>query len=170
MFMRIAVGSLNPVKIEAVRSVMERIYGQVRIFASDVPSGVPEQPFGEQTPEGAKNRARNAINGHALSVGIEAGVFEMFGTLYDFQYCAILDKEGRYTIGTGSGFRYPDKVVEEVRKGLTVGEAMKKVYGENNVGKSQGAIGILSKGILDRKSLTEQSVTAAMIPRIWDEK
>ena len=166
----IAVGSLNPVKIEAVRAVMERIYGQVRIFASDAPSGVPEQPFGEQTPEGAKNRARNAINGHTLSVGIEAGVFEMFGTLYDFQYCAILDKDGRYTIGTGSGFRYPDKVVEEVRKGLTVGEAMKKVYGENNVGKSQGAIGILSKGLLDRKSLTEQSVLAAMIPRIWDEK
>ena len=166
----IAVGSLNPVKIEAVRTVMERIYGQVRIFATDAPSEVPEQPFGEQTPEGAKNRARNAINDHTLSVGIEAGVFEMFGTLYDFQYCAILDREGRFTIGTGSGFRYPDEVVELVRKGSTVGEAMRKVYGENDIGRSQGAIGFLSKGLLDRKSLTEQSVLAAMIPRIWGEK
>ena len=166
----IAVGSLNPVKIEAVRTVMERIYGQVRIFANDAPSGVPEQPFGEQTPEGAKNRAKNAIGGHTLSVGIEAGVFEMFGTLYDIQYCAILDKDGRYTIGTGSGFRYPDKVVEAVRDGMTVGDAMKMIYGEDNAGKSQGAIGILSKGLLDRKSLTEQSVLAAMLPRIWDEK
>ena len=166
----IAVGSLNPVKIEAVRSVMERIYGQVRIFAYDAPSEVPEQPFGEQTPQGAKNRARNAINGHTLSVGIEAGVFEMFDTLYDIQYCAVLDKDGKYTIGTGSGFRYPDRVVEEVRNGMTVGDAMKKVYGKDNPGKAQGAIGILSKGILDRKSLTEQSVLAAMLPRIWDEK
>ncbi len=166
----IAVGSINPVKVEAVRSVMERIYGQVRIFAYDVSSDVPEQPFGEQTPEGAKNRAKAAMNGHTLSVGIEAGVFEMFGTLYDFQYCAILDGEGKYTIGTGSGFRYPDAVVELVRKGKTVGQAMKEVYGENNVGKTMGAIGILSKGLLDRKSLTEQSVLAAMLPRIWDEK
>ena len=93
----------------------------------------------------------------------------MMGTLYDVQYCAILDKEGNYTIGMGSGFRYPDKVVELVRGGMTVGEAMKEVYGNDNVGKSQGAIGVLSKGLLDRKSLTEQSVTAAMIPRIWDE-
>ena len=168
--MDIAVGSLNPVKIEAIRAVMERIYGQVRIFAYDVSSDVPEQPFGEQTPEGAKNRAKAAMNGHTLSVGIEAGVFEMFGTLYDFQYCAILDREGKYTIGTGSGFRYPDAVVELVRKGKTVGQAMKEVYGENNVGKTMGAIGILSKGLLDRKSLTEQSVLAAMLPRIWDEK
>ena len=166
----IAVGSLNPVKIEAVRTVMEKIYGQVRIFANDAPSEVPEQPFGDETPTGAKNRAKNAINGHTLSVGIEAGVFEMMGTLYDVQYCAILDKDGRYTIGMGSGFRYPDKVVELVRNGMTVGDAMKEVYGNENPGKTQGAIGILSKGLLDRKSLTEQSVTAAMIPRIWDER
>lgn len=166
----IAVGSANPVKVEAVRNVMERIFGQVRIFAYDVPSGVPEQPFGDQTQEGAKNRAKAALHDHTLSVGIEAGVFEMFDTLYDFQYCAILDREGRYTIGTGSGFRYPDSVVELVRKGKTVGEAMKIVYGETNAGKTMGAIGILSKGLLDRRSLTEQSVLAAMIPRIWDEK
>ncbi len=166
----IAVGSANPVKVEAVRNVMERIFGQVRIFAYDVPSGVPEQPFGDQTQEGAKNRAKAALHDHALSVGIEAGVFEMFDTLYDFQYCAILDRGGRYTIGTGSGFRYPDSVVELVRKGKTVGEAMKIVYGETNAGKTMGAIGILSKGQLDRRSLTEQSVLAAMIPRIWDEK
>ena len=166
----IAVGSVNPVKVEAVRSVMERIFGQVRIFPYEVSSDVPEQPFGEQTPEGAKNRAKAAINGHTLSVGIEAGVFEMFGTLYDYQYCAILDREGRFTIGTGSGFRYPDAVVGLVRKGMTVGQAMKEVYGENNVGKTMGAIGVLSKGLLDRKSLTEQSVLAAMLPRIWDER
>ena len=166
----IAVGSLNPVKIEAVRSVMERIYGQVRIFAYDAPSEVPEQPFGEQTPQGAKNRAKNAIHGHTLSVGIEAGVFEMLDSLYDIQYCAVLDRDGRYTVGTGSGFRYPDRVIELVRGGMTVGDAMKKVYSGDNPGKSQGAIGILSKGLLDRKSLTEQSVLAAMIPRIWSER
>ena len=94
----IAVGSLNPVKIEAVRTVMERIYGQVRISAYDVPSGVPEQPFGEQTPEGAKNRARGALHDHDLSVGIEAGVFEMLGSLYDIQYCAVLDRDSEIPV------------------------------------------------------------------------
>ncbi|MDR3282710.1 MAG: inosine/xanthosine triphosphatase [Candidatus Methanoplasma sp.] len=167
--MDIAVGSANFVKVEAVRSVMERIFGDVRITPLDVCTGVPEQPFGDDTVKGAANRATNAIDGHDLSVGIEAGVFETPFGLYDFQYCAILDKEGKMTVGTGMGFRYPDKVAELVREGDTVGEAVKKVYGNTDIGKKQGAIGLLSKGLIDRKALTEQSVTAAMVPRIWDE-
>lgn len=166
----IAVGSLNPVKIEAVRTVMERIFGQVRLFASDADSGVPEQPFEEQTAKGAENRARKALGEHSLSVGIEAGVFEMQGFLYDIQYCAVVDQGGTCTIGTGPGFRYPDKVADLIRGGMTAGQAMKEIYTGENLGKSIGAVGILSKGLSDRKRLTEQSVMAAMIPRIWDEK
>lgn len=45
----IAVGSLNPVKVEAVRIVMEKIYGSVRIFPVDSKSGVSEQPFEDET-------------------------------------------------------------------------------------------------------------------------
>ena len=69
----------------------------------------------------------------------------------------------------GSGFRYPDKVAELVRNGKTVGEAMKEIYSGKDIGREQGAIGILSKGLLDRRELTEQSVLNAMLPRIWDE-
>lgn len=166
--MDVAVGSLNPVKIEAVREVMEKIYGNVRIFAVDVKSGVPEQPFGDETKQGAVNRAKGALGSHKLGVGIEAGVFEMYDSLYDVQHCAIIDQEGRITLGMGSGFRYPDKVIEKVRGGKTVGESMKEVYKES-VGKTYGAIGLLSKGLLDRKELTKQSVIAAMVPRLWDE-
>ncbi len=164
----IAVGSLNPVKVEAVRDVMERVYGSVRIFPVDVKSGVSEQPFEQETKQGALNRAKAAIGDHTLSVGIEAGVFDRPEGLFDVQNCAICDKAGRITYGTGPGFRYPDDVAELVRKGMTVGEAMKKIYGDN-IGRKQGAIGILSKGLLDRKELTEQAVIAAMIPRICEK-
>ncbi len=165
----IAVGSLNPVKIEAVRNVMERIYGSVRIFAVDSKSGVPEQPFEDETVQGAINRAKGAIGDHSLAVGIEAGVFERYDGLYDVQHCAVIDSDGKITIGMGSGFRYPDKVAELVRNGKTVGEAMKEIYSGKDIGREQGAIGILSKGLLDRRELTEQSVLNAMLPRIWDE-
>ena len=82
---------------------------------------------------------------------------------------AVLDKDGRFTFGMGSGFKYPDDVSELVRGGLTVGDSMKKIYGETDIGKQQGAIGLLSKGLLDRERLTEQSVLAAMLPRIYGE-
>ena len=165
----IAVGSANSVKVEAVRSVMERIYGDVRITAYDVDSGVPPQPFEEQTHQGSLNRARACIDGHDMAVGIEAGVFEMLDGLYDIQHCSIVSSDGRETYGQGSGFRYPDSIAELVRGGMTVGDAVHSVYGNTDIGKKQGAIGLLSKGLLDRKGLTEQSVTAAMIPRLYGE-
>jgi len=160
----IAVGSINPVKTEAVRSVMERIYGDVRITPVKASSGVPEQPWGEETLRGAVNRAKAAIGGHDMAVGIEAGVFEMYDGIYDIQHCAVLDRNGNMTVGMGPGFRYPDDVAELLRKGLTVGDAMKRLY-PNHSGRGEGAIGLLSKGLIDRKSLTEQAVMAAMVVR-----
>ena len=165
----IAVGSANRVKVAAVRTVMERVYGDVRITAVDVPSGVPDQPFGDQTHAGSENRARAALGDHDMAVGIEAGVFEMLDGLYDIQHCTIVSRDGKVTYGHGSGFRYPDRIAELVRGGMTVGDAVHEVYGNTDIGKKQGAVGLLSKGLIDRKTLTEQSVIAAMIPRIWDE-
>lgn len=166
----IAVGSCNPVKVEAVREVMEQIFGSVRITAVDVPSSVPEQPFEDMTRTGAVHRAEGAIGDHDLGVGIEAGVFERAEGLYDFQYCAVLDREGRLTVGIGPGFCYPPAVAELVRGGLTVGQAISKMWPGSEVGRQQGAVGLLSDGLLDRKALTRQAVIAAMIPRIGGEK
>ncbi len=167
--MDIAVGSANMVKVAAVRSVMERVYGDVRITAIEVDSGVPSQPFEAQTHQGSLNRARNALGDHEMSVGIEAGVFEMLDGLYDIQHCTIIDRQGKETYGQGSGFRYPDAVADLVRSGTTVGDAMRRIYGDTDIGKKQGAVGLLSKGLIDREKLTEQAVIAAMIPRLWDD-
>ena len=164
----IVVGSTNHVKVEAVRDVMEKVFGDVRVTGTEVDSGVPDQPFEEQTRQGAINRARAALGDHDMAVGIEAGVFEKDEGLYDIQYCAVIDRSGRITVGTGSGFMYPPAVAELVRKGQTVGEAMKAVFEQPDIGKGQGAIGYLSRGLLDRKALTEQSVIAAMVPRLND--
>lgn len=163
---RVAVGSTNHVKVEAVREVMESIYGSVRIYSVDVKSGVPDQPFESETHRGAVNRAKEALGDRDLSVGIEAGVFELYGELMDIQHCAIIDKDGKITTGMGSGFAYPPEIAELVRGGLTVGQAVDKIYDKCAVGHSEGAIGLLSKGIMDRKELTKQSVLAAMIPRL----
>ncbi|MDR0509259.1 MAG: inosine/xanthosine triphosphatase [Candidatus Methanoplasma sp.] len=165
---RIAVGSTNRVKIEAVRAVMERVFGNVIVIPVNVKSGVSDQPKELETRTGAMNRAMSALGDNDLSVGIEAGVFATDDGLYDFQYCAILDKDGKMTIGIGPGFRYPDEVADLVSNGMTVGDSIRELYGNSETGKKQGAVGLLSKGLLDRKTLTEQSVTAAMIPRMKD--
>jgi inosine/xanthosine triphosphatase len=162
----VKVGSDNPVKVRAVRSVMKRIYSDVVVSASRVENHVGEQPWGEETLKGAIERAKHAIENADFGVGIEAGVFEMKDGLYDVQYCAVIDKMGRITIGHGSGFKLPSCIEKDLRNGKTVGTIFEGISGTRNIGRKQGAIHFLTRGIITRQKLTEQCVLAAMVPRI----
>ncbi len=171
--LRVAVGSKNPVKVSAVRDVFEKAFSgtKIEIIERKVESGVSEQPFEDETERGAINRAESAINGTDAhyGVGVEAGLFldRLSGKYLDVQYCAIVDRGKGITIGHGAGFSYPDEVMSVVLEGgATIGDAMKMVYGKEDIGKKEGAVGFLSRGLLNRKELTEHAVIAALIPRI----
>ncbi len=167
--MRVSVGSDNPVKVRAVEAVMRRVYDQVEVASIKVSSGVPSQPWGEDVMKGAVARARKAVGKSDFGIGIEAGLFERNGELYDVQFCAVVDKVGRVTIGQGSGFQYPPQVARLLRQGKTVGEAFQELFLVERSGKGIGAIGFLTHGLLPRSELSEQAVTAAMVPRIRKE-
>jgi len=101
-------------------------------------------------------------------IGIEAGLMwnEEVRDFLDVQYCAIVDKRGRVTLGHGPGFAYPPAVVGKVKAGGTVSEAMEDLTGKKGIGRTTGAIGLLSGGRMDRTKLTEAAVLMAMVPRI----
>ena len=168
--MKIAVGSRNPVKVKAVENVFSRLYGIVEVEGVAGRSGVPAQPFGEETIAGAINRAKSAYapEKYDYGVGIEAGLFKTGDIMIDLQYCAIYDGSW-LTLGCGSGFEYPPVVLDEVLAGKEVGDVMSRVAGIENLGEKQGAIGVLSRGMLTRTRLTEQSVFMALIPRLNPE-
>jgi inosine/xanthosine triphosphatase len=166
--MKVAVGTVNPVKVDAVRNVFGRLYEGVEVEGRKVGSGVPDQPFGSETIRGAINRARNAYRtgDYDYGVGIEAGLSDVEGYVLDIQFCAIVDHETT-TIGCGSGFQYPPAVLAEVLSGgREVGDVMSELTGIEKLGQKMGAIGYLSRGMLDRTQLTEQSVLMALIPRL----
>ncbi|MCX6650735.1 MAG: inosine/xanthosine triphosphatase [Methanomassiliicoccales archaeon] len=167
--LKVMIGSLNPVKVAAVRGVIERFYPQLEIVAMDVSGGVGEQPWGQEAERGAMERARACLGNGDLGVGIEAGVWDGEDGLYDVQFCVIVDAMGRTTVGHGMGFRYPPAVAELVRNGSSVGDACAQLFEEGDQGSGKGAIGILTNDVLDRKTLTEQAVLAAMVPRIRKE-
>ena len=63
----VAVGSLNPVKIGAARAVVSQLAPAARVEGIGVPSGVSEQPWGDdETIRGALSRA------HALYQSAES--------------------------------------------------------------------------------------------------
>jgi len=169
--LRVNVGTSNPLKVEAVRAVLARIFDEVEVHGKEVASGVPDQPFEDDAIKGAIRRAKTSLHDADLGVGIEAGLFwiEEAKTHFDVQYCAIVDRMDRVTIGHGPGFTYPPTVLKDATSGLTVSEAMEKLTGIAEIGRKQGAIGYLSKGLMDRKKLTEEAVLMAMIPRVRKE-
>jgi inosine/xanthosine triphosphatase len=171
--MNVMVGSLNPVKLNATRNVLEKIYGEIDISSKDVDSGVPDQPFGlVQTIEGAINRAKTAYTNECdLSIGIESGLMETPNTLtgyIDLQWCAIFDGKN-ITLGVSSGFEYPPEVIKEVLSGVEVGDIMDRITGVANLGTKKGAVSHLSRDMLNRTENTEQCVLTAMIPRMNKE-
>ncbi|MGB9636146.1 MAG: inosine/xanthosine triphosphatase [Thermoplasmata archaeon] len=168
------IGSTNPVKIEATKQVLAKLFSglEIQLFYKNVESGVPDQPFETETIKGAVNRAMNAIQESDYGIGIEAGLFynRRMKKYYDVQYCAIVDKYGRVTLGHGPGFCYPPEVIEIVKKGKNIEEAMEELYGVKKIGQSIGAIGVLSRGHIDRVHLTQQAVLMAFVPRLhgWE--
>ncbi len=170
---KVAVGSTNKVKVDAVRNIFAQAFGLVDVVSVEPRQSVEKQPMEERVVEGAIERAKYAISQAKadFGVGVEAGLFYN-GALkkhLDIQYCAIVDSSGHMTVGHGPGFEYPPDVMKAVLEGKTVGDTMSMLTGIENIGHRSGSIGYLSDGMIDRTSLTEISILMAMIPRIRPE-
>jgi inosine/xanthosine triphosphatase len=165
---RIAVGSKNPVKLGAARAVMTRLVSQVTVEAVEVPSGVPEQPVGdEETIRGALTRARGAREelDADYGIGLEGGVVEMpDGTMRTCAWAAVVSRSGRHGVGGSLAMPLPAAVAEMVRGGMELGHAMDKLTGHANTKHGAGAVGILTAGLVDRQAAYEVLVAYAMAP------
>jgi pantetheine-phosphate adenylyltransferase len=167
----LAVGTANPVKVEAARDAYGRLVPNVEAEAVDVDSGVPEQPRDEEGPQGAARRARRALEAHdaaGIGVGIEAAIVteDPSGQTHDVQYAALADEQGRVTLGAGPGFAYPPRVLDDLEDGHTVGQAFERLTGREDVGREEGAIGVLTRGATTRRELTEWALLSALVPRL----
>ncbi len=170
---KVAVGSTNKVKVDAVRNIFMQAFGLVEVVSVEPSKTVSSQPLEEGTVEGAIQRAKSALDKSEadFGVGIEAGLFynEQLKKYLDIQYCAVLDSSGKMTVGHGPGFEYPPEVVKSVLEGGTVGDTMSRITEIEKIGHKMGSIGYLSNGMIDRTSLTEIAVLMALIPRIRKE-
>ena len=165
---RVAVGTKNPSKLEGVRAVCGKLFPRFRLLGVSANSAVSEQPFAKETLNGAINRAVEAQKkGRAdYGVGLESGLFEHYGRHFDFQWCAVFDGEN-VTLGCSMGFEVPEKIVGLVkRKRVDMGKAFEELTGIKEIGREKGAINFLSRGVTERKYMSEQAFLCAMIPRL----
>jgi len=169
--MEVLVGSENPVKIKAAREVFLKYFDRVKVTGIEVPSKVPAQPINEETFEGAKNRALelNKINEKKnlrsdFFIGIEGGITKLYSKWFNFGVGCVIDSKGRVGYGVSPYFQIPESVVEQLLSGNELGRVMEKISGKENIKQREGAIGFLSKGVMDRKKLYIHCLIVALVP------
>ncbi len=164
---RVVVGSTNPVKVAAVRAVLARCAASVVVHGVAVPSGVPDQPWGdEETRAGAAGRARAAMQADAsadLAVGLEGGVVrEADGTVRTCAWAAVVDRDGLLSVGGSLAMPLPPAVVVLLEAGVELGLAMDQVALTSGTKHGRGAVGLLTAGLISRQAAYEPLLTYAL--------
>ena len=165
---RVAVGSVNPVKVGAARVVLSRLAIGAEVSGVAVASGVPDQPWSDEvTIHGALTRAR-AARRHLdadVGIGIEGGVVaQPDGSVRTCAWAAAVTRDGREGVGGSLAMTLPPRVAELVREGMELGHAMDAVTGSYNVKQGAGAVGILTHGLVTRQQAYETLVIYALAP------
>jgi inosine/xanthosine triphosphatase len=186
----VIVASTNPVKIDATRLGFEAMFagGMYHFQGVDVASGVSRQPMTDaETLTGARTRAENARTARPDAdfwAGIEGGVEDRrmkdvpMGTvgtppsegrrmmdegMHAFAWVVILGKELSGEARTGT-FQLPPEITRLVRQGVELGHADDIVFQRSNSKQKDGAIGILTDGLIDRTAYYEHAVMLALVP------
>lgn len=165
------VGSTNPVKIAAVREALAHCFGAVEVEGIEVASGVAGQPIGEETFTGAENRAwalaeLNRARGldAQLFVGVEGGVAQAHGHCFGFGVICVLDERGRLGFGVSPQFQTPPDMTADLLGGAEMGDLVDALTGQRNTRQAGGAVGYLTGGRVDRRTLIAQGAMMALIP------
>ncbi|MCA0986397.1 DUF84 family protein [Guptibacillus algicola] len=154
---KVAVGSLNPVKVNSVRSVTT-----YEVAGYDVPSGVSDQPWGdEETIDGAKQRAFASLEkGDAdIGIGLEGGVYQIGQDLFVCNWGVLVDGVGKEIVAGGARFPLPEEIKRRVIGGEELGPVMSDFASRAHVNKKEGAIGIVTKGAITRTAMYEHIVS-----------
>ena len=150
--MKIAVGSTNNAKLEAVRNVFS---GNFSIIECNVSSDGSPQPFSdEETIQGAINRAKKALLqiGADIGIGLEGGVTE---TPYGLMVCnwgaLVLSSEPmKPIVAGGARILLPEEIAGRLRNGEELGTVMDDFCQRKNIRNHEGAIGIFTNGYVNR--------------------
>jgi len=172
---KIIVGSKNPIKIQAVAEAFGNYFADAEVTGMDVVTGVPDQPFNDETFIGAENRARalfdkrKTIGNHDYYAGIEGGIIRVYNSWFALGCICLMNDKGEKSFGTSALFQLPDAWIERLKAGMELGHLIDEVAGDKNSKQKNGAIGYLTQNVLTRKDIYIEGVITALIPFLNDD-
>jgi inosine/xanthosine triphosphatase len=163
----VAVGSANPVKVQAVRLAITQVWPDATIQGVEVDSGVGLMPLGDEAGQmGARERAhaaRSALDAD-LGVGLEGTVVDAPTGMYVTNWVAVIDRAGRTSVADGGRLPLPEIIAREIRSGAELGPVIDRHTGQHNSKGHMGATGFLTRGIISRELSFRIAVAFALAP------
>ena len=123
--MKIAIATNSVDKINGIKAGFFRFFNlnetEVVVFHRSVESGVPEQPFDEETYLGAQNRVNVLISSKDMDadyyVSCEAGIESCKGMYFNVQIVCIFDRKAqKYVFGKSAGWQVPSEDIEVIKE------------------------------------------------------
>ncbi len=165
--MKVAVGSTNPVKLEAVKMAFKAVWPDKKFEfeAIAVESGVPDQPMSSvEAIKGARTRAKNVLKKLKadFGVGLEGGAQQIGKDWFDCGWIVVVDKEGREGIGSSILMLVPKKMMKLIKKGVELGTADDILFGRKNSKQANGFFGIMTNDAITRSTGYRDGVISAL--------
>lgn len=161
----VAVGSTNPVKLAAVRAVLEHVRPEATVVSVEVDSGIAAQPLSdEEMIAGAKARAlraREALDAD-FGIGLEGGVHHTSWGVLLTGWAAVVDRSDRLGLGSGGRLALPPALAQAIDIGEELGPAMDRLSGLSNTRRGPGAVGILTNGLVARDESFRVAIAYAL--------
>jgi len=165
--MKVAIGSSNPAKVSAVKDAF-KLYlpdNTFEFIAIEVDSGISDQPMSDnEAYKGARERAKQAIEqtGADYGVGIEGGIQEIKGHWVVGNLAVVVDRHEKEGFGISTRISVPANIMKHVHKNKNLSHATQLEHGIEDIGKKQGILGMLSKGLITRSSASKDAVIGAL--------
>jgi inosine/xanthosine triphosphatase len=167
--MLIAVGSLNPSKIEAVRLGFEAYFPntQKAYIGTAAASGISDQPMStRESLTGARNRAKRALElapEAQYGVGLEGGLQQVHNHWFDTGWIVVRDREGNEGMGSTVGMPVADEVINlMLSRNIELGLALDEHFGTVNLKHAQGHFGLMTDNRITRATGYRDAVIVAL--------
>ena len=165
--MEVAIGSKNPVKLEAVKQAFNLVWPEQKwkFIGINAKSLVPDQPMSDlESITGARNRARHAIEEAKAhyGVGLEGGLQQIGEQWFECGWMVVVDNQDREGIGSTIRLETPPKMIEMIKTGIELGIVSDILFGTENSKQEAGCFGAMTRNNITRSAGYRDGVIAAL--------
>lgn len=116
--MKFVIGSESKRKIDIAEKIIRQFFNdEISIESFAAKSQMPDTPWDRQTFDGARNRAldsKNNITERDYYIGLESGLIERYGHIYEEAWAVIITEDGKEYSGYSSGLKVPDFILKKM--------------------------------------------------------